>query len=270
MKAKTSYTIFFLIVFFGNNLFALDDSTHMRPSAWNFPMEYEFRNVPESVGYITTFPLEKIKEEIGAANFSKMNLEFWIHTSVNNAEIAIVGYLQMTSLLLRNMIDSPLEGGFIGDNCWHALKETGSVLFIRNNIMVFLSPQPLDKPDDLKIMEHSARIIDSLLVQSTKVQKSSEIPAPIETNFEIMSELPEKFDDYETVEVRIVADDPNQRRIYIRQFADGFAITLDPEKTFSLILSKYNINKDSTGVEVMIWIWNEDRYFTLVTHKIPF
>jgi hypothetical protein len=233
-------------------------------------MEYEFRNVPESVGYITAFPLEKIQEEIGEENFSKMNLEFWIHTSVQNAELNVVDYLDLTSLLLRNMIDSPLEGGFIGDNCWHTLKETGSILFVRNNIMVFLSPQPLNKPDDMKIMEHSARIIDSLLVQSAKVQKSSEIPAPIETDFEIMSELPERFDDYETVEAKIEAEDPNQRRIYIRVFAYGYAIVQEPGETFSLILTKNNITEDSTGVKAMIWIWNEDRYFTLVTHKIPF
>lgn len=277
MKTKISILIFrmnltiaMLLSLQINSLFSQPvDSTHVRQGVWGDPTQkYEFRNVPENVGYLTSFPIEKIRGKIGEENFNKLNLDYWVHTSVNNAELAIVERLTMSQLGYRNMIDYPSEGGLIGDNCWEVFEKMGYALFVRNNIVVLISPYNNSDFDPVNI-EQSARIIDSVLVQSEKVVNSLEIPAPVLSSFEIISELPKNFDD--NVRAKIEATDPNNQKLYFRKYAVGYAGVWENGDTVIIPLSKNtDVIEDSTKAKVMIWVWNEDHYITLVTHEIPF
>ena len=78
--------------------------------------EYKFKDVAESVGYLTMFPIENISQKLPNEVLENWNIEYWIYTSIDDAELAMVERLDMSSLFVHNTIDYPLPQGQIGDN----------------------------------------------------------------------------------------------------------------------------------------------------------
>jgi hypothetical protein len=79
--------------------------------------EYKFRNVPSDAGFLTSFPSEAIKAGLSENILDSVNIEYWLYTSIDCAELAMVERLDMSNLYMQNIIDFPLPKGRIGDNC---------------------------------------------------------------------------------------------------------------------------------------------------------
>lgn len=244
------------------------EGIHLRNGVWGDPPRaYQFRDIPESVGYLNSFPLDLITKEVGAENLKSIKLEYWIYTSIADAEMGIVERLEISSLLLRNMIDSPLNNVLIGDNCWHSLKETGSILFIRNNILVFITPI-VHGQFDSNIMEQIAKKIDSIIINSPKEIKSSEISAPEIKSVILTSPFPKNIDDF--VDLKVDAVDPNKQKLYYRQYVSGDGFTSETGDLKIYFTKNMLLTGDSTKSIVKIWVWNEDHMIASVEQIIPF
>ena len=118
------------------------ENIHIRKGVWNWdngPHEYKFRNVSADAGFVASFPREAIQAELPENVLDSADIHYWIYTSVDAAELAMVERLDMSNLLMHNIIDSPLSEGQIGDNCWHQLL-VGAIQFIRNNVFVYITP----------------------------------------------------------------------------------------------------------------------------------
>lgn len=241
---------------------------HIRKGVWgDTPNEYKFKDVPENIGFITEFPWEEIGKEVGEANLNSVDLNYWIFTSISDAEMAMVERLDMSSLLLRNMIDYPLNNGFIGDNCWHSIELTGSILFIRNNILTFISPK-VKSQFDPNIIEQIARKIDSVILKTNKVTSSSRIPAPTIQYVNIISDLPKDMED--VVDVKITAVDPKGKKLYFRKYATGFALVSETGVLTISFNKNTDLTNDPSKVKVKIWVWNENYLVSSIEKEIPF
>lgn len=241
---------------------------HIRNGVWGDPpKEYKFNDVPENTGFLTGFQWEQIRKEVREENLNSVDIDYWIYTSISDAEMAMVERLDMSSLLLRNMIDYSLNEGFIGDNCWHSIELTGSIIFIRNNILTFISPK-VSSQFDPKIIEQIARKIDSVIVKTDKVSNSSEIPAPIIQSVNIISDLPKNMKD--VVDVKIDAVDVKGKKLYFRKYATGFAIVSETGVLTISFNENTDFTEDTNKAKVKIWVWNEDYFVASVEKDIPF
>ncbi|MDZ7401894.1 MAG: hypothetical protein ONB37_17185 [candidate division KSB1 bacterium] len=241
---------------------------HVRRGVWGDPPnEYQFKDVPANAGLLAKFPLEEIYREVGPEYLNTVELDYWIFTSISDAEMAMVERLDMSSLLLRNMIDYPLNNGFIGDNCWHSIELTGSIIFIRNNVLTFISPR--DKSQfDSKTIEQISRKIDSVIIKSDKVASLAEIPAPIIKNVNIISDLPQDMQD--VVKIKIDASDVNGKKLYFRKYATGLALVSETGVLTISFNKNTDLTEDPNKVKVKIWVWNEDRLVSSTEKEIPF
>lgn len=229
--------------------------------------EYLFNNTNGNAGFFTTFPSEKIEKEIPDDILSKWKIEYNVYSSIDNAEWAIVELLESTNLWMYNMIDSMLDNGKIGNNCWHNLK-TGVIIFHRNNVYINIYPKEFMSSTEYANAGWLARKIDSLIVDMEMVYNPELVPTPIIESVEIKSALPRTWAD--NVKVKINATDPNATQLYYRQYADGLA-SISQTGELKLFLSKnLNATEDSTKAKIMIWVWNENHYVTLVEQEIPF
>lgn len=230
------------------------------------PRQYQFRDVPESIGYLPAFPWNSVINAVDSEILKKANLEYWVYTSVEDAEMAIVAWLDMNSLLLRNMIDFPLEKGLIGDNCWHTIKETGSVLFVRNNVLVFITPAIYNQFDP-SIIEETAREIDNIIKNSTKVFNINDVPAPTIHSVSITS-YPKDISD--NVNLTIKASDKKDQKIFYQQYATPVSFGSDTGDLKVYLNRNMYLNGDSTKIKVKIWVWNEDHLVSSIEQIIPF
>ncbi len=241
---------------------------HIRKGVWGDPpKEYKFNDVPENTGFLTGFPWEQIRKEVTEEILNSVDIDYWIYTSISDAEMAMVERLDMSSLLLRNMIDYPLQNGFIGDNCWHSIELTGSIIFIRNNILTFISPK-VNSQFDPKTIEQITRKIDSVIVKTDKVSSSSEIPAPIIQSVNIISDLPKNIED--AVDVKIDAVDVKGKKLYFRKYATGFAIVSETGVLTISFNENTDLTEDPGKAKVKIWVWNEDHLVSSIEKEIPF
>lgn len=267
----TAICIFFVILF----TFDIEplqsqplNSVHIRKGVWgNPPKQYKFRDIPEDTGFLTEFPWEQISKEVEEANLNSVDIDYWIYTSVSDAEMSMVETLDMSSLLLGNMIDYPLINGLIGDNCWHSIDLTGSIIFIRNNVLIFIKPK-VHTQFDPKITEQIARQIDSVIIISEKVFSGTEIPAPVIHSMNIISNLPQNMED--VVDIEIDAVDVNGKKLYFRKYATGYAIVSETGILTISFNENTDLSEDSTKIKVKIWVWNEDHIVTSIEEYIPF
>jgi len=244
------------------------NDTHIRNGVWGeVPNQYMFKNIPDNVGFITEFPLEHLKNKVGIENLNNYQIDYWIHTSVEDAELTMVERLDMSNLLMNNIIESPLHQGPIGDNCWHQLS-AGIIRFLRNNVYVSISNKTTDPDFDANKIVTLARTINSLIVVSDKVDDANLIPAPTIHSIDILSSLPDNWE--KTVDVLVNASDPNNQKLFYRKYATGFGIV---SETGNLQIS-FNKNtdkkNDSANARVKIWIWNEDNIVASAELDIPF
>lgn len=253
---------FFILLFSIGLLYSQSQNgIHIRTSVWNPENQYKFNDVDQNIGYITAFPIDKIEEEFSEDILQNWRINYGIFTSIDEAELAMVERLDMSHLWVLNMIDSPLPNGNIGDNCWYRLS-SGAVEFIRNNVLVLINV------NDTTDVEHLARRIDTLLVESDKVKYTSLIHAPLIQSVEITSDLPENWDS--TVEVKVSAMDQKAQKLFYRKYASGFALVSE-DGNLSCSLNKNTDLTDNPNIaKIKIWVWNEDYVTSSIYVDIPF
>ncbi len=273
-KIITHYLCLTLILFsslFANSLYGQDkEGTHVRKgvdSGDGWIEEYVFNNTEINAAFLPNFPLNKMEQEISESILKDWTVEYYVYTSVEDAELAMVERLEMSNIGMYNMIDSILPNGSIGDNCWHQLN-VGAIRFLRNNVFVSIGPKyPLPHEEYAKA-DWMARTIETLLIESDKVADAKLIPAPEIQSVEITSDLPKNWD--ESVKIKVNATDPNSLQLYYRRYRNGIEVV---SKTGDLAISLHkNVNaiEDSTKAKVKIWVWNEDNIVASVDYEIPF
>jgi hypothetical protein len=119
--------------------------------------------------FITSFPIDSLKNILKADVFENWNIEYSIFASQKASELAVVEKLELSSLYMNNIIDLPLVNGNFGDNCWYQLN-IGVFCFLRNNVLVSVAPKHRDSTYDYSVGEKIAREVDALLVKSKKKQ----------------------------------------------------------------------------------------------------
>jgi len=253
------------------NRFVLQTDVHVRKGFMEWGngqfREYKFNNIPESGGYLTMFPIEKFEEETPDSILDSWNIEYFIYTTVEDAELAMVERLEMSSLFVYNIIDHPLTRGQIGDNCWYQLS-AGVIQFLRNNVYASVSPKVYDSSFDTIDAEWLARKVDTLIMESEKVYDVAQIPAPEIHSVEIVSALPEDWE--ATADVKVNATDPKSQKLLFRKYATGFAIVSETGTLKISFNKNTDLTEDSTIARVKIWVWNEDNIVASTELDIPF
>jgi hypothetical protein len=235
----------------------------------NGPREYKFNNVSASTGFITSFPWAAIQTRVSKDILNSTDIQYWIYTSVETAELEMVERLDMSSLYMNNVIDSPLPQGPIGDNCWYQ-KTVSSIQFIRNNVLISITLNINNSSFDYSTVEWLAREIDLSITESKKINNANLIPAPVILSFDIVSTLPNNWG--QSVEIKVNASDPNSRNLTFREVATGFALT-NNNGTFNIKLDQsfpIYITEDLNKFRIMIWIWNEDHLVSLAEKEFSF
>lgn len=231
--------------------------------------EYKFRDVPTNISYLTSFPWESIRKVISEDEFKRIRIEYWIYSSVSEAEIAMVENLEQANLMLKNTIEYPIQGIRIGDNCWIA--DGLAIAFIRNNVRVSVLDNGIENigPNEF---ERIARIVDKCIIESSdKVANLELVPTPVVHSVDIISSLPEKWKD--KVKLKIHATDPNGKKLYYRKLmAPGAIISENVILNVQVWEHIDGIDwiDDSIKANIKIWVWNEDHLVTLVEVIIPF
>jgi hypothetical protein len=242
------------------------DTIHIRKGFVNPIREYKFENVPDNIKFVSSFPWEVIRQEVSAEHLNIVNIEYWIYTSIDDAELSMVERLDMSALGMRNIIDFPLSEGRIGDNCWYILEFVGTITFIRNNVLLLIWFNG-NGTYDSKIIESVARKVDAALVKVDKVSKDN-IPAPVINSVEIISALPETWE--QPVELRIDAQDPNNQKLHCRKYASGFGNISETGVLTVYPFKPVDESEEPKKAKIKIWVWNEDHIVSSVEKEIPF
>lgn len=229
--------------------------------------EYQFYDVDERAGYFTTFPNEEIVKKFPKDLLEKWNLEYSIYTSFDDAELAMVEILDMSSLFMFNIVDLPLGKEQIGDNCWYQIS-VGSIKFIRNNVLVSISPKIYDSSFDTTIAQWLAKEVDTLIMKSEKVDDANLISAPEIHSVEIVSALPESW--VGIVKVKVNATDQKSKQLFFRKYATGFGIISETGYLTLSLNKKADSSEVSDKAKVKIWVWNEDHVVASIEEYIPF
>ncbi len=270
MKAKIRNILLTVILFLIYPISCLKaqntDSTHTRPSVFYWDdYDFVFYNTNEDAGFIANFPLVKIEQKIPEDVLNGSQIDYNIYTSVENAELAVIERFETTNIGMYSMIDSMLPNGPIGNNCWHQLR-MGAIRFIRNNVFVSVY-SPGFSNAEYPTVEELARKIDSILIESDKVYNEELIPSPEIQSIEIVSDLPENWDD--NVELKINATDPNSQQLNFRQYGAGSSFSSN-KGDLKVYISEYmKTPEDLTIARVKIWVRNEDNIVELIEYDIP-
>ncbi len=250
----------------------IQNSFHIRKGfqPWgdgNF-QQYKFNDTDKSIDYFYMFPVEQIEKIIPNEIMKNWEIEYKIMTSIEEAELAMVEYLEGSNLGVHNIIDSLLPNGPIGDNCWHNI-DYGVVRFLRNNLYINISPKNMFSDKGfLHSVESLARQLDSIIVKSEKIKDIKLLKAPEASSFEMISELPKKWGDF--VHFKLMATAPNPQQLFFREYGAGLAIISKTGEIISILDENLDKGEDSTVATVKVWIWNENNVYTLHYQKIPF
>jgi hypothetical protein len=275
MKTPYSTLLYFILMFSMGCSLDEDviESYHVRKSILNTWLDdrpgYAFKDVPPGAGFVTSFPWNAVRSKVPENILNSTDIQYYIYSSVDDAEFAMVEHLGMSNLYMHNIIDTPLPNGPIGDNCWHQLL-VGSIQFLRNNVFVSVAPLSNNSFTDFSIVENLARKIDMSIVESKKVYNASLIPVPNVLSLETISSLPDDWG--QSVEVNVNAVDPNSRKLTFRQVGAGLATTNDngsfnisPENSVPVYVSE-----DPGKFRIMIWVWNEEHLVALAEKEFSF
>jgi hypothetical protein len=271
MKIYRHSWIFITILFFIECSSPLidNDDIHVRKGIWGFAnREYKFNDV-SFAGFVTSFPWYMLRLSLPENFIQSAHIEYWIYTSTEDAELAMVERLELSNLYMRNMIDFPLPRGPIGNNCWHQFM-VGAIQFIRDNVLVFVEPASWDTPVDSSNIELVARQIDAAIINTNKVFIRSLVPAPVVHSIDIISSLPDNWG--QSVKVKVKATDPKSQKLTFRQVGTGFASTND-NGIFTIMPDNAipaSTCEDPDKFKIMIWVWNEDHLVSLAEKNVSF
>lgn len=254
--------LLYILSFIPNPAYSQSKDTHVIEGIDG--QKFVFKDTPPHIKFLTNFPLNTINETIDTED---INLEFWVYTSINDAELGIVEKLELSSLYMGNMIDNPLEEGFIGDNCWHSIELTGTVMFVRNNVLVIVSPKIYGQ-FDRKSIEDRTRKIDSILVTEEKVDDVESIPAPKISGIKLI------YKEFRTtknlITVKIDAEDPNGQKLFYKQYHATNTMISENGELRMLVDGETFIGNDTILGKVNILVWNEDHLVSSLLYEIPF
>ncbi len=244
------------------------DGIHIRRGFSDFnghTREYKFKDLFSDIGFVSTFPMDVV-EKLADSIKKKVSIDYWLYSSIEDVELAMVERLDLSNLYMRNMIDFPRQGGEIGDNCWYQF-QAGTIQFIRNNVLVSITPG-WDASVDSSEIELVARKIDRAIINAPKVADANLVPAPVVNSVDIISALPTDW--AQPVTVRVNATDPESQQLWFRKYASGFSIVSD-NGVLTLILHKYvDSSGDPQRARVRIWVWNENHLVSSIESEIPF
>jgi hypothetical protein len=229
--------------------------------------EYKFRNVPRLCGFVTSFPWDVVLDSLLTNSTYEIEVEYWIFTSVDDAELYMVERLDMSCLYYYNIIDCPLSKGPIGDNCYHQIN-AGRISFIRNNVWVHVGPPYLFDPFECTEIQQVARHIDSTIVVAEKVPSSKQVPAPKVHSIEITSDLPQNWGDY--IKVKVTATDPNSLAITYRFLGDGLSCEIENGHDNWHVYRSVSACADPDKFRVRLWAWNENNLIEYAEKEFPF
>lgn len=273
LKIKKIFSYFVILFIMGNVLFlsipnvsANADDFHIRYGFYNPTHEYKFKNIPDSVCFIPEFP-KNVVDSLPVDFLDRYKFEYWVYTSIINAELSMVEYHEMSSGWSGNIIDYPLPAGPIGDNCWYDFKNNGTAKFIRNNVLVRINYKHVGEYDPVE-HEMIARKIDSALVKSAKVAVVDSMAAPIVHSVDILSDLPTDWDS--SVKLKVNATDPNGKKLYFRRYATGFGQIYEDGIIKGPLFKNVESTEDSTKAKIKIWVWNDDKIVSSVEKEVPF
>ena len=255
MKTKIHLILILSLIVSSSYLHAVEiDATHFRSGIFgNPPIQYEFKN-SSLRGYFTSFPLDSVREVLGDENFNKINIEYWIYSSIEDVEMAMVEKLELSTINFKNSIDFPLADGSIGINCWHSIEESGAILFSWNNAMIFITPKN-ENSFDPKIIEESTRKIASVLRYTDGESLTDfEKVVPAINNF-FYPYYPLNWEDI--VKIRIEATDPQNKKLFYRKYGDGLD-SFSEDSVITTTLYKNTDSIDTNDNEIKMWVWNED------------
>jgi hypothetical protein len=168
-----------------------DEGTHILQGFTDYGgsfREYKFKNVPANLDFIPAFPADAV-DDLPDSIKNKATIEYWLYSSINDAEMSMVEHLELSNLFMKNIIAFPLLGGPIGDNCWYQF-DVGAIKFLRNNVLVSVT-SGWDSPADSSQLELITRNIDAAIINVEKFSSSEMIPAPLIHSIDVVSDPPE-------------------------------------------------------------------------------
>lgn len=233
------------------------------------PRKYKFRDVSTSNGLLSSFPWLSIRAILSDEIMNSVGIEYWIYTSIEEAELGMVERLDMSNLLMRNMIDFPLPEGEIGDNCWYQL-ESGIIQFIRNNVLVLIGPLNFGDSFNQSNIELVSRKIDEVILGAVKVTNVEQLPTPIINPVIVISDLPNEWG--QSIRVKVDAINLKSQNLFFREIGAGLALindngifTITPDKSIPIFVCE-NPNK----FNIKIWVWNDEHLVTLIEKEFFF
>jgi hypothetical protein len=251
-----------------------EEGYHTVRGVWSLGPEavpyYKFKNMPRICGFVDHFPADSILAEVAERPGQDIEVTYWICTCVADAELRMVERLDMSSGLKLNMIDYPIPGGPIGDNCYYMLNSR-VILFIRNNVYVDVERRQIDLPTTWDEIEDVARRIDAAIQAAPKVASGSQVPAPIIHSVEVISQLPREWD--EMLTVKITATDARYDSLTYRIVGSGMALNFfDGIERFTLVGNYAPLfwSDDPNKFRVVAWVWNEAHFVALAEAEFPF
>ena len=251
-----------------------DDFHYIRPYPKSRPVK--FKNVPADLPLITHFPLDVIKEHSFITNceaFQDYNLtnyiidynsgqgiegslmlEYYVHSSVKNAEEYVTDKLQVETIeFLSQDLQEPID---LGDNCWIG----SEITFIRNNVVVLIKKHNkenhINKPET--ILEF-AFMLDDILLTSETVNDSKLMPAPVIDSIVLTNE-PLKIYNYN--ELMISAHDPQGSDLVYRFYTRSWSWS-------SKNLWNYFVDPYYTPEKIKVWVMNEDKVVSSIEYLLP-
>jgi hypothetical protein len=252
--------------------------------------EYKFVVLPEDTPLIPSFPIETLKSDpeiksietidraldyyrvtidAGDQTDSKVNVEYYIHSSIENARIEMMEYMSLdfTSIPSYSSLDYKTDHK-IGDNCWYdAMRDSviydsgiNIIRFLRNNVRVIISNTT--SSDNPYAVIAVAEKVDKALINCEKVATSDLMKAPVINSYEIVSGSLVAGTS-ESIKTEINATDPMGEKLMFRRYSLGR-------------ISSENITSwgtpfaAGTTYKYIVWVMNESHLTSMAVKEITF
>ena len=238
--------------------------------------EHTLRNVPEDVPLVAKFPMEQLLNDPSISDIQpievwkfvvyitnekndidRVRFDYRILTSIPETEFYMVGLLCGRSTGGDNALDLGREGE-IGDNCWYV----GDLIinFIRNNVVVhvFVDTKTIDNSVVLKL----AQKIDTLLVNSEKVNDAQALQSPVIHSVDVVSGKPEVGD---KITLKVNAADQNNQVLRYDYSGQPGALKW---KTNNIIELPRFRDTDIGEKKFTVWVMNEN--FIVSSKEVTF
>ena len=288
MKTKTEgvfqvrfclVTVFSVVLYASAAFCGTSDGIHLRTSILDPEREFKFTDVPADMPFIKAFPMEALlrdpavnaveqiqalhktyfllQSSVGEGKIDEVELAYWIHTSVSDAEEAMMEHLCTSNLWMGNAIDLGRVGE-IGDNCWYGADNI-SISFIRNNVRVDVAANT--RPDNPTVVLTIAKKVDGLICSAPKVADAKLIPAPIIKSVQI---IPGSLEEGKLIALEVDAIDPKGQRLRVR------CLGCPLSNTSETAIVKIPRSQIADSKKIKVWVMNEDYVVSSVEMELPF